>query len=71
MRRQDAYPLFIGKEKYINDERFELISNRLVINDNQSVTGVYILQNNVVVGGGWLLGEKMKMKGKVKNEKTV
>ena len=28
MRTQDAYPLFIGNEKYINDQRFELVSRR-------------------------------------------
>ena len=28
MRRQDGYPIIIGKEKYINDDRFELISTR-------------------------------------------
>lgn len=28
MRTCDGYPLFIGKEKYINDQRFELVSRR-------------------------------------------
>jgi len=27
MRTGDGYPLFIGHEKYINDERFELVTN--------------------------------------------
>lgn len=27
MRTGDGYPLFIGNEKYINDERFELVTN--------------------------------------------
>ncbi|XP_023340316.1 protein amalgam [Eurytemora carolleeae] len=29
MRSLDGYPIYIGKEKYINDDRFELISNRI------------------------------------------
>jgi len=28
MRTSDGYPLFIGNEKYINDQRFELLSRR-------------------------------------------
>jgi len=28
MRNLDGYPLFIGHEKYINDQRFELVSRR-------------------------------------------
>jgi len=28
MRTLDGYPLFIGNEKYINDQRFELVSRR-------------------------------------------
>jgi hypothetical protein len=28
MRTSDGYPLFIGNEKYINDQRFELVSRR-------------------------------------------
>ena len=28
MRNYDGYPLFIGHEKYINDQRFELVSRR-------------------------------------------
>jgi len=28
MRNSDGYPLFIGNEKYINDQRFELVSRR-------------------------------------------
>ena len=28
MRTHDGYPLFIGNEKYINDQRFELVSRR-------------------------------------------
>ena len=30
MRTFDGYPLFIGNEKYINDQRFELVSRRYV-----------------------------------------
>ena len=34
MRKHDGYPIFIGREKYINDDRFDIIHNRFAFLSN-------------------------------------
>ena len=38
MRTNDGYPLYIGKEKYINDQRFDLVSRRWAGNISEKLS---------------------------------